>query len=707
MRLLQLTGLSGMVICWSLYLLSLTGALPYDSYHQQQSKDALEEPCEDEQPGTTTLVRNLTLISTRTLTVSTNGDRSTETSTSTFPVVGSWFNGNFTSTTTSSKSTNIVVVLTGFWAGHAIWFSTELQQAQAASVTTSANFTHLPSTLPSTSSEIAAFCLGNDASLAASCSGSSIADPTTTLDEVHTETSVPSSLWSTSNTYTTTEPFETPIIVGKTSQSSTESESSDTYTTTEPFQTPITISNTSKSVSVPKTSPPSTTPSSPGACLDSASLDTKSCWGFATDSSGDGVNGVTQRGIARRVTFDTITRSAGSAEDYTTTPSPKVSEFLKSFPTTSLTDNSKISNEMRTPSIGQILTSITWHDEPATNFTRLHNLSATMNTKALASTTTSSFGLCTPPVIHYQTKSAIAPAVSSIQWLGPSINEPTTEYIPSGPYHFDALDSSVLVEGADLNLTTDYGIAPNTGVLEYTNHVSLSKLQAKPYISRIGGPGGHLNCQNVFVFSETSVYVPTTNDRYGKYLGSVSSSVAIDKGQNAQHGKPLVLQDCIGEWADATGGMRGFAPLTLGEELYNQKMHGDDYRFYYSVSPSSSLIPFNRTHALMFPSLTYQTARFGNGFAGGSGEVTGNTLLAVSVPGLGGPRADRLVSLMFGEGEVTWGTLGGLRSYGPGGPGENDGRVYVFGTGSNGLLLGRVEAESFHDKCEVSGLQIL
>ncbi|KAF2105140.1 hypothetical protein NA57DRAFT_71337 [Rhizodiscina lignyota] len=306
--------------------------------------------------------------------------------------------------------------------------------------------------------------------------------------------------------------------------------------------------------------------------------------------------------------------------------------------------------------------------------------------------------LCAAPSITYNTKAGLTlPQVNFVNELGPSTNDPTDQYIETGPYDLITLDKSLLVPGVNSHLTTDYPLSPDTGILEVTpqNRVNLTDLQYKPHISRDGGKGGYLNCQRLFVFCDTGSYGPATDSQPGDFHGFVSSSVAIDKNQHAKYGQPLTLQDDIGEWADDVGRMRGFAPLTGGEQVYNLNMQGNGYR--YAVWPESSLIPYNASHAVMYANVVYDVVdkSKGNNWVF---TYTGNTLLLVSIPGEGGPRADRLVNKIFDQNEVAWGGIGGIRSWGSSGPGGNDGKVYLFGNVVGGLLLARVDADDITNR---------
>ena len=55
---------------------------------------------------------------------------------------------------------------------------------------------------------------------------------------------------------------------------------------------------------------------------------------------------------------------------------------------------------------------------------------------------------------------------------------------------------------------------------------------------------------------------------------------------------------------------------------------------------------------------------------------------------------------MFSQDEVQWGSIGGIRSWGSSGVGGTDGRVYLFGLTSAGLLLARTSPASVVDRSQ-------
>ncbi|KAI9718055.1 MAG: hypothetical protein M1812_004313 [Candelaria pacifica] len=295
-----------------------------------------------------------------------------------------------------------------------------------------------------------------------------------------------------------------------------------------------------------------------------------------------------------------------------------------------------------------------------------------------------------PSISYASGRSVIAPTAGSSNLHGTSSNEPTSQYIKwSNPPNLK-LSSNYLTKSINGDLSTQYGLSPDTGVLEVndTTKPLLSDLKNKPHLSRDGGKGGYLDGHKVFLFCDTGSYTPPSGDLNGNFLGFVSSSAAIDKGMNAASGKALTIQDGIGQWSDDVGRMRGFSPMTSGEQSYNLAMQGNGQR--YAIWPESSILPFNQTHALLYAPIIFDDVDMKTKAA--KFTYTGTTLLVLSVPGEGGPLALRLVDKLFEQNEVEWGTIGGIRSYGPSGMGGNDGKVYIFGNVQGGLLAARVDA---------------
>ena len=176
-------------------------------------------------------------------------------------------------------------------------------------------------------------------------------------------------------------------------------------------------------------------------------------------------------------------------------------------------------------------------------------------------------------------------------------------------------------------------------------------------------------------------------------IGFVSSSVATDDGMKALYGEALDLVDNLGEWQDDVGRMRGFAPMTTGEEAFNINLSGNGYR--YAVWPESSLIPLNASHALLYPALVYDVVDMTSQSA--VFKDIGNSILLVSVDPVYGPSAERVVPQHFKQDQITFGTLGGIRSWGASGNGGNDGDIYLFGIGDNGVLVSKTTPDGFTD----------
>lgn len=268
-------------------------------------------------------------------------------------------------------------------------------------------------------------------------------------------------------------------------------------------------------------------------------------------------------------------------------------------------------------------------------------------------------------------------SVADFKVLGTSNTKPSKYYpshVPYGPTQI--LYSDVSLYTANESLVRDYALADDTGSWtesKLSNPV-LAEMKSVPQISRDGGRGGNINGTQIFVFCDTkSVRIDNTSDS-GQLVSFVSSSVATDNGMNALYGKPLELVDNLGEWQDDVGRMRGFAPMTLGEQSYNVAISGSGYR--YAVWPDSSLIQLNASHALLYPTLVFDIDKQVE--APVFNEI-GNSVLLVSVDQTYGPVADRTVNQLFKQGQIAFGTVGGIRSWGPGGIGANDGHIYLLG----------------------------
>ena len=293
----------------------------------------------------------------------------------------------------------------------------------------------------------------------------------------------------------------------------------------------------------------------------------------------------------------------------------------------------------------------------------------------------------------------VVPQVGSSHLHGVAENRPTTQYFPQRPIMELTLAKSLLGVGVNTDLTVDYGLSPDTGCLRLddTDKGVLQDLEDVPHLSRDGGKGGYLNGQHLFLFCDTGSYANTTQTSYGEFLGFVSSSVAIDVGMNGLEGKPLHIQDGVGEWSDDVGRMRGFSPLTSGELAYNLADQANGQR--YAIWPEASFIPLDAESAVLFAPIVYDNVNRATNQA--TFTYTGTTLLTITVNDIGGPVAERTVARIFNENEVEWGCVAGIRSWGPSGVGGTDGKVYVFGEVDGGLLLARTEHDSVVDRDSV------
>lgn len=298
----------------------------------------------------------------------------------------------------------------------------------------------------------------------------------------------------------------------------------------------------------------------------------------------------------------------------------------------------------------------------------------------------------------------VIPTVAASSLQGPTSNQPTDEYIHWKQPADITLLANLLTKGVNGDLTTNYGVSLDTGILELnaTTQALLANITDTPHISRDGGKGGYLNGQHLFMFCDTGSYTTTTSTSQGSFLGFMSSSVAIDAGMNGLSGKALTLQDGIGQWSDNQGRMRGFSPMTQGEESYNLVMQGNGQR--YAVWPESSIIPLDAETAIVYAPIVYDDVNMTTKAA--VFTYTGNTLLTITAGGQGGPVAQRTINKLFAEDEVEWGCVGGIRSWGPSGIGGTDGKVYIFGRVQGGLLLARTSHAGVADRSSVSILYV-
>ena len=300
-------------------------------------------------------------------------------------------------------------------------------------------------------------------------------------------------------------------------------------------------------------------------------------------------------------------------------------------------------------------------------------------------------------------QSITVPKASDVKLHGASENYPTDQYIAHPPANPIKLADSILVPGINSDLTTDYQIAGDTGTLTSSElKVDLDNLSVIPHLSRDGGKGGEINGTHVFIFCDTAGFTTSNETHNGSMVSFVSSSVAVDSGMKGLSGDTLRLVDGIGEWQDDVGRLRGYAPMTTGEEAFNIALSGNGYR--YALWPETSLIPLNTTHSIQYASLVYDQVNMTTQDA--NFTSLGNTLLTVWVDAIYGPAAQRTTNRLFNQGEVAWGSMGGIRAWGSSGVGGTDGKVYVFGKGAvdEGLLLARTPADGISDRSQVRQL---
>ncbi|MCJ1381445.1 hypothetical protein MMC17_004555 [Xylographa soralifera] len=313
--------------------------------------------------------------------------------------------------------------------------------------------------------------------------------------------------------------------------------------------------------------------------------------------------------------------------------------------------------------------------------------SAAQSSVSNSGTTTGSSTGYGPAPSYASGKFVIVPEVAYSQLHGPTQNYPTNQYIDITLPPDLTLMQSLLTVGIEVDLSIDYPISPDTGVLPLnsTTIPLLADLTDTPHLSRDGGKGGLLDGANLFIFCDTGSYSTTTDNTNGNFLAFVSSSVATDTGMYALYGNPIHLEDGIGEWSDNVGRMRGFSPLTAGEQGYNLAMQGQGQR--YAIWPESSIIPLDGQSAILFAPIVYDNVDMTTRVA--TFTYTGATLLTVTAGGGGGPIAERTVDRIWEEDEVEWGCVGGIRSWGSSGRGGSDGMVYIFGNVRGGLLLAK------------------
>ena len=354
------------------------------------------------------------------------------------------------------------------------------------------------------------------------------------------------------------------------------------------------------------------------------------------------------------------------------------------------------------PASAEIASMTAYGGGPGLSFTTTSTfLTTPSNTSPISvSNPPSESNISTPGVTYASGDSVVDPKVISSHLHGPTQNMPTKQYLDVKAPPSITLPKSLLKVGVNSNLTTGYGLSPETGVLQVNSSTQayLSPITGSTHLSRDGGKGGMISGEHLFIFCDTGSYSTTTSNTKGKFLGFVSSSVAIDVGMNGLNGKALHLQDGIGEWSDNVGRMRGFAPLTIGEVAYNLAMQGQGQR--YAVWPESSLIPLDAKTGMIYAPVVYDNVNEETKAA--VFTYTGTTLLTITAGGKGGPIAQRSVDKIFDQDEVEWGCAGGIRGWGASGIGGNDGYVYLFGRVGGGILLARVSPADIADRDSVS-----
>lgn len=291
-------------------------------------------------------------------------------------------------------------------------------------------------------------------------------------------------------------------------------------------------------------------------------------------------------------------------------------------------------------------------------------------------------------------KSDRVPTITKSTYLGTAVDEVASQYVSHVPSKPQQLAAGLFEPGINTDLITLYPLASDTGAWT-GGDVSVDKLAnmtVSPRVARDGGRGGNINGTNIFIFCDTSTYGKDADPVLGYFNGFVSSSVAVDENMYALNGQPLKLTNSLGQWQDDVGRMRGWVPMTTGEEAFNTAVSGKGYR--YAVWPNSSPIPLNQTHAIMYAPLVYLEVDMQDQSSPRYTSL-GNTLLLISIDPVYGPHASRLHSQFFNENEVGWGSLGGVRAWTSDGRGLSTGDIYVFGGVDRGVLIGKVPATDF------------
>jgi len=289
------------------------------------------------------------------------------------------------------------------------------------------------------------------------------------------------------------------------------------------------------------------------------------------------------------------------------------------------------------------------------------------------------------------------PTITKSTYLGTSVDEVASEYVSHAPAKPQQLSGAMLEAGINVDLITGYPLAPDTGTWtsDDSSTYHLATMAVTPRLARDGGRGGNINGTNVFIFCDTSTYGKDKDPILGYSNGFVSSSVAVDETMNALAGRPLNLTNSLGQWQDDVGRMRGWVPMTTGEEAFNIAISGQGYR--YAVWPNSSPVPLNSTHAIIYAPLVYLEVDMQDQSSPRYTSL-GNTLLLVSIDPVYGPHADRLHNQFFTQNDINWGSLGGIRAWHSNGQDNLNGDIYVFGQVDNGILLGKVAAQNYDDR---------
>ena len=304
-----------------------------------------------------------------------------------------------------------------------------------------------------------------------------------------------------------------------------------------------------------------------------------------------------------------------------------------------------------------------------------------------------------PGVTYAAGEHVIEPEVAGSHLHGPSKNTPSKQYLNIDSADPIKLADNLLMKTPSDALTSDYDMAPQTGVLSVniSTQASLSPIEGTPHLSRDGGGGGYLNGQHLFVFCDTGSYTAPTAGKDGKFLGFVASSVAVDDGMHGLNNEPLNLKDGVGQWWGPAGRERGFAPLTEGELAYNLKMQGGGQR--YAIWPEAPLLPLDANRAIIIAPIVFDDVDMQTRKA--KFTYTGATLLTITADNKAGPIAERTVAKLFNQNEIEWGCSGGIRSWGPSGVGGMDGYVYIFGNIHGGIVLARTTPKNVGDRNSV------